>query len=115
DRARERGKVEDEVDGLGELDVLGDVVVQELEVAPEVLDVHERARDEVVDADHAMPALDKVLAEVRAEEARASRHDRGRHLRDGSQSTSGSTRSAQGATECSSSTRARRSAPAPPA
>ena len=60
DRARERGEVVDEVDGLGDLDVLGDVVVEERErVAPKVLDVRERARDEVVDADHAVAAIDQ--------------------------------------------------------
>ena len=74
DRARERGQVEDEVDRLVDRDVLGDVVVQEEElVAAEVLEVLERRRLEVVDADHAVPLREQVVAEMRAEEARLRR------------------------------------------
>src|SRR5437763_13320886 len=48
----------------------------------DVLDVLERARLEVVDADHAVAACDEVVAETRAEKACAPRHDRGRHESD---------------------------------
>ena len=45
DRARERGEVVDEVDGLVDLELLGHVVVQEEElVAAQVVDVPQRAR-----------------------------------------------------------------------
>jgi len=58
DRARERSEVEDVVDGLVDLDVLDHVVVHEGErVVPQVLEVRQRARLEVVDADDAMPLL----------------------------------------------------------
>ncbi len=80
DRARERREVVDEVDGLGDLDVLCDVVIEEgKRVAPQVLDVRERARDEVVDADDPVAAVDEVLAEMGAEEAGAAGDDRGGH------------------------------------
>src|SRR2546423_6409930 len=86
DRARERGQVEDDVDRLADLDVLDDVVVEEDEVAvPDVLEVRERARLEVVDADDAGAAPQQGLAKVRAEEPRAPGHDRSRHVPDPTQ------------------------------
>ncbi len=48
-------------------------------VVANVLDVRERAADEVVDADDAMPALEQVVAEMRAEEPGAAGDERGRH------------------------------------
>jgi hypothetical protein len=73
DRARERCEVVDEVDRPRDLDLLGDVVVQERErLVADVLDVPQRAGLEVVDADHAVAALEQVVAQVRAEEARAA-------------------------------------------
>jgi hypothetical protein len=78
--------VEDDVDGLVDPDVLDDVVVEEDEVAgADVLEVRERARIEVVDADHAVVAREQVLAEVTAEESRAPGHDRSRHVPDPTQ------------------------------
>ena len=69
DRARERGQVEDEVDRPVDRDLLRDVVVQEEEVvAADVLEVLERRRLEVVDADNAVPLREQVIAEMRAEE-----------------------------------------------
>ena len=53
DGTRRAREVIDEIDGLRDLDVLRQIVWHEDErVSPEVLDVGERARLEVVDADH---------------------------------------------------------------
>ena len=72
-RAREGGEVVDEVDRLLAGDRLDDVVVHEGEpVVAEVVDVLERRDDEVVDADHAVAALQERLAEVGAEESGAA-------------------------------------------
>ena len=61
-------------------DELGDVVLDELELGlADVLDVLERPRVEVVDADHRVAELQQVLAQMRAQEAGASRHDANRH------------------------------------
>ena len=80
DRARQRGEVEDEVDRLVDLDVLDHVVVDEREVVvADVLDVRERARLEVVHADHAVALLEQVLAEMRAEKAGSAGDDCGGH------------------------------------
>jgi hypothetical protein len=50
--------------------VLDQVVIQEEEaVVPDVLDVLERARVEVVDAQDAMSLLEQVLAQMRAEKS----------------------------------------------
>ena len=73
DRAGERREVVHEVDRLVAGDRLDDVVVDELErLVAQVVDVLERRDDEVVDADHAMAALEERLAEVGAEEAGAA-------------------------------------------
>ena len=70
----------DEVDRLVDLELLGDVVVEEDEVVvADVLDVAQGARVEVVDADHAVPAREQLVAEVGAEEARSAGDHRGRH------------------------------------
>ena len=82
DRARRAREVVDEVDRLRDLDVLRQVVRQEDErVAAEMLDVGERARLEVVDADHPVAPAEQRLAEVGAEEAGAAGHHRGWHRR----------------------------------
>jgi hypothetical protein len=55
-------------------------VVHEREsVVPEVLEVGQRARLEVVDADDSMPLAEQVLAEVGAEKAGSAGDDRRRH------------------------------------
>ena len=73
DRARERREVVDEVDRPCDLEVLDHVVVEELEpLVPDVLDVCERARVQVVDAEDAVALLEEVVAEMRAEEAGSS-------------------------------------------
>ena len=65
DRASQRGEVEDIVDRLVDLDALDHVVVHECErVVPEMLEVRERARLQVVDADHALTLLEQMLAEM---------------------------------------------------
>ncbi|HET8872221.1 MAG TPA: hypothetical protein VFM83_00915 [Gaiellaceae bacterium] len=70
--------MEDEVDRLANLDVLDQVVIDEEEaLVADVLDVLERARVEVVDAQDAMSLRQQVLAQVRAEESGSSGHDRG--------------------------------------
>src|SRR5207247_1908797 len=80
DRARERGEVVDVVDRLVDLDVIGDVAAAEDEfVVPQVLEILERARLEVVDADHAIPLAEQVLAEMGAEKTGSAGHDSGRH------------------------------------
>ena len=62
-----------EVDVLVELHGLDHVVVDERErVVAKVVDVLERRHDEVVDAEHAVAALEERLAEVGAEEAGAA-------------------------------------------
>jgi hypothetical protein len=73
--------VVDEVDRLLDRDELGQVLVDELElVLADVLDVLERPRVEVVDADHAVAALQQVLAQVRAQKAGASCDQASWHL-----------------------------------
>ena len=80
DRARRAREVVDEVDRPCDLEVLDHVVVEELEpLVPDVLDVCERARVQVVDAEDAVALLEEVVAEMRAEEAGASGHESGRH------------------------------------
>ena len=67
--------------GSVDVDVLGDVDVAELEpVVAEVLDVLERARVEVVEADDPVALAQQVLAQVRAEEPGAAGHDRCGHV-----------------------------------
>jgi hypothetical protein len=77
DRRGRRGHVEDEVDRLVDLVVARDVEHLEAEVRAvrDVADVLERARLEVVDADHALAACQQVVAEVGAEEAGAAGHE----------------------------------------
>jgi len=61
--------VEEEVERPRQVDVVGDVVLHEHEVPPgQVLDVSEVAGDEVVHPHHGEAAVEKQLAEVRAEE-----------------------------------------------
>jgi hypothetical protein len=80
DRARQRGEVIEVVDRLVDRDVLHHVVVHEGEaVVPEVLEVRERARLQVVDADDAVPLLEQVLAEVGTEKAGSAGDDCRRH------------------------------------
>ena len=69
--------MEDVVDGAGEVDELGDVVVDELEmfVAGEMGDVVGVARDEVVDGDDAMAFGEESVDEMGAEEAGAAGDD----------------------------------------
>ena len=74
--------MEDVVDRAVDLDRLDHVVVAELEpVVPEVLDVRERRRLEVVDADHAVAAAQERFTEVRSEEPGTAGDDSGGHGR----------------------------------
>ena len=78
DGAGERCQVVDDVDRLVDVDVLDHVVVDERErVVANVLEVDERARLEVVDADDPVAPLQQVVAEMGAEEAGAARDERG--------------------------------------
>ena len=80
DGARERGEVVDDVHRLVAHDRLDHVVVDELErVVAQVVDVLERRHHEVVEADHAVAALEERFAEVGAEEACSSGDERGGH------------------------------------
>ena len=73
--------MEDEVDGLVDVEMLGHVVIDEAEaLAAQMLHVLERSGLEVVDADDAQTLSDEVVAEVRAEEACASGDHSSRHL-----------------------------------
>jgi hypothetical protein len=90
DRAGERREVEYVVDGTFDLDVLDDVVVDEQEVvAADVLEVLERARLEVVDAEHAVALREEVIAEMGAEEPGSARDDAGTHRGNASPATFG--------------------------
>ena len=73
-RARE---VEDGVDVPGDPQERGHVLlhVREAGSPEEVLDVSDRARDEVVDRDDAVTLVEEPLAQVRTEEAGATRDD----------------------------------------
>jgi hypothetical protein len=71
-----RGQVVDEVDRLVDEVRLDDVEVLVHEVlGADVLDVGQRAGLEVVDADHAVAALEQLLTEVGPEESRAPGDD----------------------------------------
>ena len=70
----------DEVDRLVHEERLDDVVVQVHEIRrPDVLDVGEGARLEVVHADHAVTATEQFVAQVRPEESRATSDEAGGH------------------------------------
>jgi hypothetical protein len=81
DRAGGRGHVVDEVDGLVDLVMRGDVEHLEAEVRPvlEVPDVLQRSRLEVVDADHPVSAVEQVVAQMRPKEAGSAGDERGWH------------------------------------
>src|SRR5439155_3539432 len=80
DRARRTREVVDDIDRPLDLEVLGDVVVDEEElVGAEVLDVLQRGRLEVVYAEDPIALAEEEVAEVRSEEACPSGYDRGRH------------------------------------
>src|SRR6476660_2116225 len=83
DRAGEGCKVVDDVDGLCDVQVQRDVLVDEEELfPPEVLHVLERARVQVVDADDAIPLRDEVIAEMGTEKPGPASNDGRRHRRD---------------------------------
>jgi hypothetical protein len=70
------GEVVDDVDRLVDLEVLDHVVIEEDEVVvADVLDVPQRARQQVVDADHPVALGEQVVAEVRAQEAGSTGDD----------------------------------------
>ena len=82
DRARRRGEVIDEVDRLVDEERLGEVVLdEEVAVVADVLDVLQRPRVEVVDADHAVTLAEKVVGHMRAEKAGAAADQAGAHRR----------------------------------
>src|SRR5690606_1925482 len=72
---RRRGEVEDVVDVAFDVQVVGDVVVDEPEpaVLEEVVDVAGLAGDQVVDGGDLRPRLDQGGAHVGAEEAGAAK------------------------------------------
>ena len=76
DWARRAGPVQHEVQGAVEVDVVGDVLLDETKVAPgEVGDVGQVARQEVVDPDDRIPFVEQRIREVGADEARGSGDD----------------------------------------
>ena len=84
DRRRRRGEVVDEVDRLVDEVRLDDVALEEHELGhADVLDVAQRPRLEVVDADDAVAAAQELVAQVRPQEARATGHEAGGHGRRG--------------------------------
>ena len=69
DRAGGAGPVQDEVDRAVDVDVVGDVVLDEREVAVhQVRDVRGVAGEQVVDADDRVVAIEQRFREVRADE-----------------------------------------------
>ena len=66
DRAGRRGEVQHVVDRLVIIDVVRDVMTPELEtrVRTQMLDVAERAGDEVVNADYLMAHRQETLAQM---------------------------------------------------
>ncbi len=76
DGARRARPVQHDVDRAVHVDVVGDVVFDEHEVAPrEVRDVGEIARQQVVDADDRAVAVEQFFGQVGADEAGGSRDD----------------------------------------
>src|SRR6202020_495759 len=75
------GAVVDEIAGL--VDEVGrddvDAEMRELLGVADVLDVRQRSGLEVVDADHAVPAGEQLVAEMRAEEPGAAGDQAGGH------------------------------------
>jgi hypothetical protein len=72
--------VVDEVDRLVELEMLGQVVVEEEELLPaKVLDVLQRPGFEVVNADDPLAPRKQLVAEVRAYETGTAGDDRRAH------------------------------------
>ena len=74
DRARRRGEVQDGVQAPGHVDELGHVLVDEVELrlGGQVLDVAQRAGDQVVHADHLVAFGQEAIGEVAAEETGAA-------------------------------------------
>ncbi len=80
DRAGRAGQVEDEIDVLVELDVVGHVVIEEDEaVVADVLDVLQVAGVEVVDADDAQLLGEERFAQMGAEKPGSAGYDGGWH------------------------------------
>ena len=81
DRAGQRGEVEDRVDLAVDVDVLGDVVLDELEalVAGEVADVARVAGEQVVERDDRVPVGQQAVGEMRADESGAAGDQDARH------------------------------------
>ena len=72
--------MEDDVDGLVDLQVLRHVVAHEHEsFVTDMCDVQERSGVEVVDTDDTVIPCQKIVAEVRAEETRTPRDDSRSH------------------------------------
>ena len=76
DRARRAGPVQHVVHRPVDVDVVGDVVLDELEVAiVQMRDVGDVAGQQVVDADDGVAAIEQRFGEVRADEAGGSGDD----------------------------------------
>jgi hypothetical protein len=80
DRRRRRREVVDDVHRLVDEERLDDIPVLVAELrAPDVLDVGEGSRLEVVHADDAMAASEQLIAQMRSEESRTTRDEAGGH------------------------------------
>ena len=76
DRARRAGPVQHEVDLALDVDIVGDVVFDEGEIAVhQVRDVRRGAREQVVDADDGIVAIEQCLGEVRPDEPGRTSYD----------------------------------------
>src|ERR671921_2290769 len=84
DRGRRRGEVVDEVDVLVDEVRRDDVALPEDELGhADVLDVVQRPRLEVVDADDAVATAQELVAQMRPQEPGATGHEAGGHERTG--------------------------------
>ena len=80
DGARRARPVQDQIHRARDRNLIGDVVVDELEVAvPQMADVREASGQQVVDPDHGVPAIEQAVGEMRADEAGDAGNDGTRH------------------------------------
>ena len=76
DGTRRAGPMQHEVDGALDVDIVGDVVFDEGEIAVrQVRDVRRVPREQVVDADDGIVAIEECLGEVRSDEPGRTSND----------------------------------------
>src|SRR5438445_13874254 len=81
DGAGRRGEMQNVIERTLDVDVIGDIVLDEAESAPaqQVLDVGGTSGDEIIHADDFMTALQEQFAEMGAEKAGPACDQRARH------------------------------------